>query len=118
MAELWLRTGLNPDDPDALVLAVVVNQDGTPGERAAARLGSHGYEGDGCFTLVQTDGWAEHRLDGEVLTVDIVASPAVLEALGIGTAGFPERSAVDPDAVRLLRVSAQVVPADHERAWT
>ncbi|MEV7426288.1 MULTISPECIES: hypothetical protein [unclassified Streptomyces] len=116
MAEVRLGAGVNPDDPEAVVLVVAVDEDGPPAERAVARLGLRGYESDGCLCFVRTDGWAERRLDGEELTVDIVAYPAVLDSLEIDRVAFPERSAADPDAIRLLRVRAQVAPEAYEQA--
>lgn len=116
MAQVWLRSGMDPDAPEAVVVAVVVDPEGTPEERAVGELFSCAYEGDGSFMLVRTDGWAERRLQGEVLTVDIVVYPAVLKMLEIDAAGFPERSLVEPDAVRLLRVSTRVAGRQYEQA--
>ncbi|WLQ48322.1 hypothetical protein P8A21_12785 [Streptomyces poriferorum] len=122
MAELVLCTGLDPDEPDSVTLVVIVAEgaDGAEGgaadEDAVARLGLFGYEGDGCLYFVQTDGWAERRLDGELLTVDIVAYPAVLKGLEAAADLFPERAAADPEALRLLRVSAQVSPGTYAQA--
>ncbi|MER5983046.1 hypothetical protein [Streptomyces sp. NPDC001787] len=116
MAELVLCTGLDPDDPESVTLVVTAAEGRTPGEDAVARLGAYGYEGDGCLYFVRTDGWAERRLDGELLTVDIVAYPAVLKGLEAEADRFPERSAADPEALRLLRVSARVSPGTYARA--
>ena len=116
MAELWLRNGLNSAAPDELVLAVIVDPDGGPGDRAVVRLGDMGYEGEDAFYLVQTDGWAERQTADGTLTVDIVAYPVVLESLGIDPTAFPERSSVDPDAIRLLRTSTTASPADIAQA--
>ncbi|MCX4677224.1 hypothetical protein OG413_18280 [Streptomyces sp. NBC_01433] len=116
MAELVLCTGLDPDEPDSVTLVVVVAEEASEDERAVARLGVYGYEGDGCLYFVQTDGWAERRLDGELLTVDIVAYPVVLKGLEADAELFPERSSADPAALRLLRVSAHVSPGMYERA--
>ncbi|WP_327711146.1 hypothetical protein OG912_23605 [Streptomyces sp. NBC_00464] len=122
MAELVLCTGLDPDEPDSVTLVVIVAEgvEGVEGdaadEDAVARLGLFGYEGDGCLYFVQTDGWAERRLDGELLTVDIVAYPAVLKGLEAAADLFLERSAADPEALRLLRVSAQVSPGTYAQA--
>lgn len=116
MAELVLCTGLDPDEPDSVTLVVVVAEEGAEDEHAVARLGAYGYEGDGCLYFVQTDGWAERRLDGELLTVDIVAYPAVLEGLEADAELFPGRSSADPAALRLLRVSGRVSPGLYARA--
>ncbi|MER5277838.1 hypothetical protein ABT025_19045 [Streptomyces sp. NPDC002809] len=116
MAELVLCTGLDPDEPDSVMPVVIVSEGGAADEDAVAGLGTYGYEGDGCLCFVQTDGWAERRLDGELLTVDIVAYPAVLKGIEAAADRFPERSAADPEALRLLRVSAQVSPGTYARA--
>ncbi|MBC6463286.1 hypothetical protein [Actinomadura sp. HBU206391] len=80
-----------------------------------SRFGAHAYEGDRAFYVVQTDAWVERRLDGDTLTVDVVAHSAVLKRLGIEPAGFADRSRVDPYAVRLLRVVSAVDPALYAR---
>jgi hypothetical protein len=48
--------------------------------------------------------------------VDVVVYPVVLEALGIDAAGFGDRSPVEPDAVRLLRVSTRVAGCLYKQA--
>ncbi|MEU3056941.1 hypothetical protein [Streptomyces griseus] len=116
MAEALLCTGLDPDDPDAETLVVVVSDVPDHHERAAARLASYGYEGDGCLYLVQTDGWAERRLEGDLLTVDIVAHPALLRGLEADRERFSAPSSADPAALRLLRVETRVDPAAYGRA--
>ncbi|WP_344401619.1 hypothetical protein [Streptomyces longisporus] len=116
MAELWVRSGMDPEAPEAVVVAVVIDPHGSPEERAVGELFSYAYEGEDCFMLVGTDGWAERRLHGEVLSVEIVVHRAVLEALAIDAAGFPERPLVEPDAVRLLRVSTPVAGRHYEQA--
>lgn len=116
MAEALLCDGLDPDCPDAMTLVVVVSEVADHHERAAARLASYGYEGENCLYLVQTDGWAERRLDGELLTVDIVAHPALLRGLEVDRERFTARSSGDPAALRLLRVAARVDPVAYGRA--
>ncbi|MET8658540.1 hypothetical protein [Streptomyces griseus] len=116
MAQALLCAGLDPDDPDATTLVVVVAEQADHQERAAARLGSYGYEGEDCLYLARTDGWAERRLDGELLIVDIVAYPALLKGLEADPGRFAERSSADPAALRLLRVEARVDAAAYERA--
>ncbi|WP_091202856.1 hypothetical protein [Micromonospora narathiwatensis] len=111
MARLYVRPGVNPDDPHMPVAVLVVDPDGTPGERAVARLGGCCYEGDGVFYLVQTDGWAERSLAGGRLTVDIAVYLAVLRQVGVDPASFPGRSAVDPQAVVVLRGETAADPA-------
>jgi hypothetical protein len=116
VAQVWLRSGVDPDAPDEVVLMVVVDPAGTPGERAVARLADYGYEGDGALYLVRTDGWVERRLDGRTLVIDVVAYPALLEGADLAGAGFPERSQVDPQAVRLLRLTTVVDPVEYAHA--
>jgi hypothetical protein len=48
--------------------------------------------------------------------VDLVVYPSVLRQLGTDEAGFGERSPIEPEAVRLLRVSAVVEAAEYQRA--
>ncbi|MCH0539991.1 hypothetical protein I3F58_10520 [Streptomyces sp. MUM 203J] len=112
--EVWVRSGMDPDDPEAVVVAVVMDPKGSPEERAVLELGNRAHEMEDCFGLLQTDGWAERRLDGEVLTVDIVAYP--FEGLEIDAGAYFERSLVDQEAVRLLRVSSHVARPQYERA--
>jgi hypothetical protein len=107
MAELVLRTGVNPDDPAERVLVLTVDPAGSAGERAVVALGERGYEGDEVLYLVQTDGWAEHHLNDGVLTVDVVVHPAVLTSLAVDPTDFPDRSTTDPTAVLVLRVSTE-----------
>ncbi|MGW2572882.1 hypothetical protein [Streptomyces sp. NPDC001537] len=107
---------MDPDAPEAVVVAVVTNPEGTPEERAVAELFSYACEGENCLMLVGTDGWAERHLQGDVLTVEIVVHRAVLEALAIDAAGFEERPLLEPDAVRLLRVSTRVAGCHYEQA--
>lgn len=116
MAELWLRRGVNPDDPRELVLAIVIDADGEAADLAVRRLSSHAYDGDGVGYLVQTDGWAEQSLVGDVLTVDLIVYPVVLRQLGVDEAEYGERSPIEPEAVRLLRVSAVVDVVEYRRA--
>ncbi|MFF4772686.1 hypothetical protein ACFY05_07485 [Microtetraspora fusca] len=74
VVRLGICPGVNRDEPDVPVVMLVVDPDGTPGERAVARLGDYCYEGDGVFFLLQTDGWAEHALDDNRLVVEIAVS--------------------------------------------
>jgi hypothetical protein len=113
MAQLRLHSTVNA--PDELILAMIANPDGELGERAVARLGERGYEGDEALYLVQTDGWAERRTQHGELIVDIVAYPDVLKSLHLDPAAFSGRSAVDPTAIRLLTTSIQATPAECER---
>ncbi|MFC8431999.1 hypothetical protein [Streptomyces sp. NPDC057253] len=123
MAQVWLRDGLDPDAPEAVVVAVVVDPAGPPEERAVAELFSCAYEGEDSFLLVRTDGWAERRLREDVLTVEIVVNAAVLHRLGAHAAGSPAPAAGSsappagaPDTVRLLRASTRVDPSRYDQA--
>ncbi|MGW2089791.1 hypothetical protein [Streptomyces sp. NPDC001880] len=116
MARLDVRTGVNPDEPDAPVVTLRVDPDGSPGERAVARLGDHCYEGDDVLFLSQTDGWAEHTLDGRRLTVDIAVYPSPLRRTGTDLAALPGRSSVDPEAVLVLRTETEADPELYARA--
>ncbi|MFF7455840.1 hypothetical protein [Kitasatospora sp. NPDC008115] len=116
MARLHVRSGINPDDPDAPVVALLVDPDGPPGERAVAKLGRYGHEGDGAFFLLPTDGWAEHALDGGRLTVAVAAYPFALRQIGADPEAFPERSPAVPGAALLLRADAAVDPELYARA--
>jgi hypothetical protein len=104
VAEVELETGINPDDPDELVLAVVVDPEGSAEERVVLALGelSCPDRATGVHHVPGTDAYADRRLaDGEV-TVDIVSYPQVLRDLGVRTEFPPAR---DPGAVRVLRVT-------------
>ncbi|TDC77548.1 hypothetical protein [Streptomyces hainanensis] len=116
MARLIVRTGADPDEPHVPVVMLVVDPEGSPGERAVARLGGHGYEGDGAFYLPRTDGWAERALGGGRLVVDVVVWPAVLPRIGVDAASFRRRSEVVPEAALVLRAVAEVDPAAYARA--
>ncbi|WP_327675605.1 hypothetical protein [Kitasatospora sp. NBC_00458] len=116
MARLHVRTGINPDDPDAPVVALLVDPEGPPGERAVARLGWYGHEGDGAVFLLPTDGWAEHALDGDRLAVDIAVYPFALEQIGVDPAHFPARSPIVPQAALVLRAETAVDPELYARA--
>ncbi|WP_019071784.1 hypothetical protein [Streptomyces hokutonensis] len=110
MARLYVRSGIAPDAPDAAFPILVVDPNGTPGERALARLGGHCYEGDGAFYLVRTDGWAEQSLDAGQLVVGIAVHPVPLRHVGVDPAAFPERSAIDPDAVLIVEARTTADP--------
>ncbi|MFF8696583.1 hypothetical protein ACF08W_30650 [Streptomyces sp. NPDC015144] len=116
MARLHVRTGVDPDEPATPFVTLHVDPDGTPGERVAARLGDHCYEGDGVLYLVRTDGWAERAFDGHRLTVGLAVYASVLARTGVDPAEFPDRSAVDPEAVLILRAEAQADPELYARA--
>jgi hypothetical protein len=104
VAEVELETGINPDDPDELVLAVVVDREGPDDERAVLALGELCYpdEETGVYYVLGTDAYAERRLEDGVLTVDIVSYPEVLRNVGVKTRFPPAR---DPETVLVLRVT-------------
>ena len=109
MAEVELETGLDPDDPDELVLAVVVDPEGSAEERVVIALGelSHPDGRTGVHHVLPTDAHADRRLEDGVVTVDIVSYPEVLRSIGVTTRFPPAR---DPDTVLVLRVTG---PTDH-----
>ncbi|MBW4716802.1 hypothetical protein KZQ38_06490 [Saccharothrix sp. SC076] len=113
MPHLEIRTGVNPDEPDAPVLVLVVDPAGTPGERAVAKLGDYCYEGDEVLYLSRTDGWVEHHLDGDRLAVDIAVHPSALKQVGVDPTPFTGRSAVDPEVALVVRVEGVVDPERH-----
>jgi hypothetical protein len=99
VAEVVLDTGINPDDPDELVLAVVIDQEASVGERAIMALGDLSYpDADGLYRVAGA--YADRRLVDGAVTVDIVSYPDVLKDAGVG-GEFPVH---DADLVRLLRV--------------
>ncbi|MFD9596512.1 hypothetical protein ACFWA9_27730 [Kitasatospora sp. NPDC059973] len=119
MARLLVRPGIDPDDPDepdVPVVALLVDPDGPPAERAVARLGTHCYEGDGVLHLTRTGGWAEHALAGDRLVVEVAVHSAPLDRAGVDLAAFTGRSSVDPEAVLVLRAEAAVEPESYARA--
>ncbi|MFE6668250.1 hypothetical protein ACFVFH_32435 [Streptomyces sp. NPDC057697] len=116
MARLQIRSGVNPDDPEAPVVTLRVDPDGPPGERALARLGDYCYEGDGVLFLSQTDGWAEHTFDGARLTVRVAVFPTALGQIGADPGEFPGRSAADPAAVLVLSAETEADPELYARA--
>jgi 3-oxoacyl-[acyl-carrier protein] reductase len=107
-ARLYIRPGIDPDDPDTPVAVLVVDPGGTPGERAVVRLGALCHELQHWACLLQTDGWAEHTWDSGRLTVHVAAHPAALSAVGVAPADFPHPAAADPRAVTILHTEATV----------
>jgi hypothetical protein len=107
MPEVVLRAGIDPDEPDEVLLAVVIDWEGSPGEQAVADLGDRSavIEEDGVCYVQQTDAWADSRIEDGVLTVDILIYDELLEHFGVDVGAFPDRSPRDPDAVRVLRVT-------------
>lgn len=107
MPEVVLRDGINPDDTDEVVLAVVIDWEGSPGEQAVADLGDRSAvdEDAGVCYIQQTDAWADATLTDGVLTVDILIYQAILEHWGYDLTTFPDRSPRDAEAVRVLRVT-------------
>ncbi|CCH30112.1 hypothetical protein ABZ816_41280 [Actinosynnema sp. NPDC047251] len=116
MAQIQVRSGVNPDEPEVPVVVVVIDPEGPPAEQVLNNLSSYCYEGDGVLYFAQTDGWAESALAGDRLTVDIVAHPAALKQVDVDPERFPVRSATDPEAVVVLRVETRVDPQVFARA--
>ncbi|MPY51901.1 hypothetical protein [Streptomyces acidicola] len=110
MARLYVRSGLDPDEPDVPVAVLLVDPEGTPGERAVARLGDYCHEVNGWACLLRTDGWAEQARDGGQLVVDVAVYPSALLAVGVDPADFTGRSVVDPEAVVILRAQTAAAP--------
>jgi hypothetical protein len=108
MAEVALRTGLDPNDPERVVLAVAVDPDGSVGERAVAVMGDYCFpdEEAGVGHILATDAFVECRLDSGVVTVDFLLYPSPARSdERINEADFPERSTHEPLAIRVLRVT-------------
>lgn len=105
------------DRPDAgFHVVVVTDPAGSVAERALAYLGSSAYESDDAWYVLQTDAWVERSLDGDCLTLDFVAYPPCLDGFEGQMDHFVSRSLIDPDAIRLLRVVAQVDPVAYSQA--
>ncbi|MFD7287139.1 hypothetical protein [Streptomyces sp. NPDC059863] len=115
MARLYVRPGIDPDEPDVPVVVLLVDPEGAPGERAVARLGDYCHEVNGWACLLRTDGWAEHARDGGQLVVDVAVYPVALRAVGVDPADFPGRSAIDPEAVVVLRARTAAAPESSVR---
>jgi hypothetical protein len=108
MPEVVLRAGIDPDEPDGVRLAVVIDPRESPGEWAIAKIGDFCYvdEEDEVAYILQTDAWAERRLEDGELTVDIMVYEAMLQHFDdVDLTLFEERSPHDPRAVRVLRVT-------------
>ena len=116
MARLLVLPGVNPDEPDVPVVTLLVDPEGSPGERAVARLGDYCYEGYGAFHLLPTDGWVEHVLDGDRLEASVAVYPSALRQVGVDASDFPGRSTVDPEAALVLRAECAVDPGRYALA--
>ncbi|WP_395292263.1 hypothetical protein ACF9IK_00590 [Kitasatospora hibisci] len=116
MAEIRLVGGLNPADPASVVVAVVVEHDGPPAERAVALLGQLSHEVDGAWYLLPTDGWAERHYEDGWLTVDLCAYPESFRSDAVDTDAFEQLADTEPRAVRLLRVRTEAAPEAVARA--
>jgi hypothetical protein len=105
MAEAVLETGIDPDDPEALVLAVVIDPAGSAGERALVALGDlcRPDEDTGAYYILDTDAYADRRIEDGEVTVDIVTYPGVLTDIGVA-AQFPP---YDAETVLLLRATGE-----------
>jgi hypothetical protein len=114
MAQVALRNGLDPKDPDRVVLAVSIDPHGSPGERAVVVMSDYCFpdEDAGVAHILATDAFAECRLEDGVVTVDIMLFPSPARSdERINETDFPERSAREPLALRVLTVSG---PTTHD----
>jgi hypothetical protein len=110
MPEVVLRDGIDPEDPERIVLAVVVDPDGSPGEQAVMAVGDYCFpdEEANVAHILQTDAFTECHLDAGKLTVDFMVFPSPARSAGrIDEADFPERSTREPLAIRVLRVTGR-----------
>ncbi|MET0233692.1 MAG: hypothetical protein ABW224_03535 [Kibdelosporangium sp.] len=110
MAEAVLRNGIDPEDLDRVILAVVIDPDGSPGERAVMALADSSFpdEEANVAHILQTDAFTECELNAGELTVDFMVFPSPARADGqIDDADFPERSAREPLAIKILRVTGR-----------
>jgi hypothetical protein len=110
MPEVVLRDGIDPNDPERVVVAVVLDPDGSPGERAVMAVGDYCFpdEEANVAHILQTDAFTEcHLAEGE-LTVDFMVFPSPARSDGrIDEADFPERSTREPLAIKVLRVTGR-----------
>lgn len=100
----------HPDAPDSRVVVVLIDPTASVEEHAVEHLGSSSYESNDAWYVLQSDAWVERHLDGGCLTLDFVAHSHCLQAFPWQSGPFVARSIVDPSAIRLLRVIAQVDP--------
>ena len=107
MADAWLCAGVNPNAPEEVELVVVVDPEGAPPVKLAARV-------RGRRRLLRG---TDQRLGGATVGHPRPRGryPAVPEGLDVELAEFAERSPVDSRAVRLLRVVARVDPVEYAR---
>ena len=110
MTRAIITDGLGDADTEPQLLLILDAPD-APGEQAVVALGDHGYEGDNALYVVATDGWVEQELGGDRLTSYVVAYPRE----GTAIDAFTERSELDADARRLLRVTSPVDPEAYAR---
>ncbi|MFF5211175.1 hypothetical protein [Streptosporangium sp. NPDC000396] len=119
MPDIFFCPGADPVDRNVLTLVLRVDPQGTPAERAVYALGMSAYEGDRVFYVLPTDAWAERRLEGDTLTVDIMTYTSWLGELVAGVADpadFDPLPGPNPGECVLLRRSATVDPVEYARA--
>ena len=117
MPQLWMTEGLDLDSPDTPFVLVRFDADeGTPARKVLDHLGSWAYEGERLLYIIPADGWIERRIEGSTLTIDLVTYPTLIEKAGVDPGSFTEKSALDASAVRLLRASFIVDPAEYAEA--
>jgi hypothetical protein len=110
MPEAVLRDGIDPEDPERVILAVVVDPHGSPGERAVMAVGDYCFpdEEANVAYILQTDAFTECDLKAGQLTVDFMVFPSPARSDGrIDETDFPERSTLEPLAIRVLRVTGR-----------
>lgn len=113
MADTWVRRGVNPDNPGEAVLVVTLDPGNSPGEAFASGMGDWGYEGDGVFYVVGTDGWITTSIEGTVLSAEVHIAGHYVAEQGGDPSGFP---AVDDGYVRVVRATGTADPALYAEA--
>lgn len=109
MTELRWVVGGDAERPDVPELTLLVDADGSPGDRAVVRLGDIGHEGDDVLYVIAADAWTERTLSDGVVTVGVHAWDETLAHLDIDPDEFP----VSTEGARVL-VSASL-PAEPQQ---
>lgn len=109
MAELRWVTGGDAERPDVPELTLLVDADGSLGDRAVVRLGDLGHEGDDVLYVIATDAWTERDLSDGVVTVSVHAWDETLARLDLPTDELP----ASIDGARLLASAS--LPAEPDQ---